>query len=331
MKPKVYILTTGGTIAFRSTQNGHAVMDFRPEDLIFEIGLPDVELEFREIIQKGSMNIVPEDWKAIARATGEVLMNKPEGVVILHGTDTMHYTSSALSFMIRGLNVPIVLTGSMIPGGDKESDSFFNLRDAIIVAAYSNIAEVCIVFSADQERKKGVIIRGCRARKIHSYAINAFASINVPPIGYIDGGEINYTDLKNWKRKDSEFTLSTNLNSNVVLVKLNPAITPNMLARFLRGASGAVLEGTGIGHVKTDLLEVVSAFKQPTVLSTQTIYGGECLGTYDIDKSILSIENIITVRDMNSETALVKLMWALEKGGDVRSLMLTNIAGEISD
>ncbi len=330
MRPKVFVLTTGGTIAHRSTRNGPAVMDFQPEELVSEIGLPDIDIEFWEIIQKGSMDIVPGDWKVIANAAAEVLTKRPAGVVILHGTDTMHYTASALSFMLRDLGVPVVLTGSMIPGGDAGSDSLPNLRDAMTVAAYSDVAEVCIVFSGDPERNTGLIIRGCRARKIHSHAINAFDSINVPPIGHLDGGEIRYTDLKSNKRKQSDLKLTTGLDANVVLVKLNPAMTEGALARFLEGASGAVLEGTGIGHIRTGLQEAVATFGQPTVMSTQAIYGGEHLGLYDADKAILEIGNIIPGRDMNSETALVKLMWALEQKGDVRSLMLTNIAGEIS-
>ncbi len=108
-------------------------------------------------------------------------------------------------------------------------------------------------------------------------------------------------------------------------------MTTGALTMFLKGASGAVLEGTGVGHIRTDLQKVVAAFGEPTVMSTQTVFGGEHLGLYDADKSILGIENIIPGRDMNSETALVKLMWALQQNGDVRSLMLTDLAGEISE
>jgi L-asparaginase type I len=331
MKPKVYVLTTGGTIAFRSKATGPAVMDFRPADLVSEADFPDVELEFREVVQKGSMDIVPGDWKNIAVAAADVLMNKPRGIVILHGTDTMHYTAAALSFMLENLSVPIVMTGSMIPGGDANSDSYPNLRDAVSVAAFSEVAEVCIVFSNDPDRKQGVIIRGCRAKKLHSHAINAFASINVPSIGYVEAGKITYTELKTRKRKKDRLTLYSDLNSNVVLIKLNPTVTPKILSRFLQGASGAVLEGTGIGHLHTNLFESVASYGKPVVMCTQAAYGGEKLGMYDVDKTILGIENIIPGRDMTSEAALVKLMWALRQKGDLKSIMHRNIAGEISD
>jgi L-asparaginase type I len=332
MKPKIFILTTGGTIAHRSRQDGPAVMDCHPEELVNQISLPDIQFEIKELIRTGSMNIVPVTWTVIAEAVAEVLMETaPQGLVILHGTDTIHYTASALSFMLRDLSVPLVLTGSMIPGGDPGSDSLPNLRDAIRVAAYSDIAEVCIVFSGDAERSKGLIIRGSRARKIHSVDINAFDSINVPPIGFIEGERISYTNLTRRKRTESNIIVSTDLDPNVALIKLNPATTAEMLAVYLQEMSGAVLEGTGVGHMRPGLQEVIESFDKPVVMSTQTIYGGECLGKYDVDQSILGIKNLIPARDMTSETALVKLMWALAQEDDVRSMMLTNLAGEISE
>ena len=329
VKPKVCILATGGTIGHRS-KDGVAVMDFDPEALATEIGLPDLALEFRHVLRKGSMNITPEDWKTIAVAVAEAIGGEARGVVVLHGTDTMHYTAAALSFMLRDLSLPVVLTGSMLPGGDSGSDALPNLRDAVRVAAYSDIAEVCIVFSADLRRRRGVIIRGNRARKIHSCAINAFDSINIPPIGYVENGTIILTELKTSRRGSSKLRLDMDLDPNVVLVKLTPAETPDMLSRHLKGAAGAVIEGTGIGHVKTDLHSVIADFAKPTVISTQTVYGGERLGIYDVDRQILDIPNVIPAGDMNSETALVKLIWALGQNGDVKSLMRTNIAGEIT-
>jgi glutamyl-tRNA(Gln) amidotransferase subunit D len=204
-----------------------------------------------------------------------------------------------------------------------------NLRDAIQVAAQADFAEVCIVFSADIERTKGQIIRGCRARKVHSYAINAFMSINAPPIGNIAAGQIRMAvDLV--PRSNSTLTVASSLDTNVVLVKLTPSMTPAMLMQILQGASGAVIEGTGVGHIGTDLQPVITQFGKPTVISTQALEGGERLGTYEVDSSILAIGNIIRARDMNSDTALVKLMWALGQRGDVAATIQMNIAGEIS-
>jgi len=328
MKPKVFVLTTGGTIGHRS-EGGVAVMDFDPQRLISAIGRPDIEIEFKTIFRKGSMDIVPGDWQVIAAAVAEAVAHEPRGVVILHGTDTLHYTAAALAFMLRDLNVPVVMTGSMIPGGDPGSDALPNLRDAIVVAAEADFAEVCVVFSADVDRTSGTIIRGTRARKMHSHAIDAFASINAPPIGTIADGRIVRSGLETNPRRASKLWLSTEIDRNVVLLKLTPAITPETLTRHLQGASSAVLEGTGVGHIRTDLQPFVAGFGKPTVISTQTAFGGERLGSYDVDRDILAIPNIIPAGDMQSDTALVKLMWARRQGGDIKAIMRTNIAGEI--
>jgi L-asparaginase/Glu-tRNA(Gln) amidotransferase subunit D len=231
--------------------------------------------------------------------------------------------------MLRDLNVPVVMTGSMIPGGYTGSDAAANLEDAIAVAALGDFAEVCVVFSADTARTKAVIIRGCRARKVHSHAIDAFASINAPPIGTIAKGVITRTALAVRPRSASVLHLATALEPNVVLVKLTPNLTADALARQLQGAAGAVLEGTGVGHIRSDQQAVVAAFGRPVVIGTQALYGGERLGSYDVDRAILAIANVIPAGDMISETALVKLMWALGQGGDVKALMRTDVAGEI--
>jgi L-asparaginase type I len=276
------------------------------------------------------MDVGPADWLVIAQAVSDALASAPRGVVIAHGTDTMHYTASALAFMLRNLGMPVVFTGSMIPGGDTGSDALANLRDAIVVAAEADFAEVCVVFSADAARTKGVIIRGCRARKMHSHSIDAFASINVPPIGTIAGKTIVRSNLDVRPRATSILTLAADLDTNVVLAKVTPNMAPEALERLLQGTSGVVLEGTGVGHIRAELQSVIARFNRPAVITTQTVHGGERLGSYEVDRNILAIANIIPVGDMSSDTALVKLMWALKQGGDVRSIMRTNIAGEIS-
>jgi L-asparaginase/Glu-tRNA(Gln) amidotransferase subunit D len=121
----------------------------------------------------------------------------------------------------------------------------------------------------------------------------------------------------------------SSFDQNVALVKLTPNISSEMLARVLLGSSAAVLEGTGVGHIRTDLQPVVAQFGKPVVISTQAVYGGERLGGYDADRHILALPNVIPGGDMTSEAALVKLMWALGQGGEVKAIMRTNIAGEL--
>ncbi len=332
MKPTICLIPTGGTISNQSKEIGAAPIQGSTQNLLRQLEDLEVHIRLEEgVLQKGSAHIIPDDWGKIAQAVADAIYSGVEGVVILHGTDTMHYTASALSFMLRGLSRPVVITGSMIPGMDSESDSLFNFRNSIIVAAYGDLAEVGIVFSGDLYQKRGMIIRGVRARKVHSVAINAFDSINIPPLGYIENGEISYTEVKARRRGKDRLQLLSQLDSNVILVKQHPGLTPSMLRRFLEGASGAVIEGTGAGHIRSELIEVVAAFNRPVVMSTQTVYGGVTWGLYASDQSYRAVNNFIPAGEMTSETALVKLMWALGQGNDIRKTMLTNIAGEFKE
>jgi L-asparaginase type I len=330
MNAKVIVLTTGGTIGHSSGTSGVAVLNFNPADLLSRLDISGIDIKFRHVFKKGSMDIVPDDWQILASAVFEAMTQHPRGIVVLHGTDTLQYSASALTFLLGDCGVPVVMTGSMIPGGDPGSDSLGNLRDAITVAARADFAEVCVVFSADPQRNEGVIIRGCRARKIHSRALNAFASINCPPIGRVSGDQILRSALAVRSRGVMRHRLITSLDVNVPLIKLTPNMSSEMLARFLVGSSGAVIEGTGVGHIRTDLQPVVGQFSKPVVISTQALYGGEHLGSYEVDRRILALSNVIPGGDMSSEVALVKLMWALGQGGDVRTIMQTNIAGELA-
>lgn len=329
MAPKVIVLTTGGTIGHRS-QGGVAVMDFEPSALTAGLGLGDLAVEFVPLFAKGSMDIVPTDWLLLADKICALAAQGASGIVILHGTDTMAYTAAALSFVLCGLGLPVVLTGSMRPGGDPDSDASANLRDAICVAASAPMAEVAIVFSADRARSRAVIIRGTRARKLHSFAIDAFDSVNAPPLGYVRGGAVDLQAAVG-PRRTAPPSLSGRFAEGVALVKLTPAVTADGLARCLQDAPAAVLEGTGVGHIRSGLHRVLTTFAKPVIMSTQSVYGGERLGMYEADRAILAIPNLIPGGDMTSEAALVKLMWALTLEADVRTTMHSNIAGEIGE
>lgn len=330
---RVFVLTTGGTIGTYVDSSGIAHVSDKSKDLLDRLRNRGVEIESKSILQKGSADIVPSDWQRIAESVASVIKTTKDldGIVIMHGTDTMHYSASALSFMLQNLSIPVVLTGSMVSGSNPKGDALPNLKDAILVASRSDIAEVTIVFSAVPNGVSRVIIRGCRSRKMDSSALNAFVSINVPPIGFVKRGMIKYTGAKHSRRAKRALKVSTDLDANVVYLKQNPGLTSKMLERFLEGASGAVIEGTGVGHIREELHETIIRFGRPVVVSTQAIYGGEKLGSYDLGKKMLAIPNLIPGHDMNSETALVKLMWALKhESGDVRATLLKNVSGEIS-
>lgn len=300
-------------------------------DLISRAKPRGIEIEAKNLMMKGSANMDTSDWITIAEEVAEVIKKEDtSGVVILHGTDTMSYTAAALSFMVQNPGVPIVMTGAMISGSDPSSDAIPNFTAALQCAANSNIAEVCVLISENQSGSRKVVIRGTRSRKIHSTALNSFASVNVPPIAFIDQGRITYTGNYRKRGTKRNFALDATIEPRVVLIKQNPALTNKILRHSLEGAMGAVIEGTGRGHIKEELLTTISSFGKPVVVTTQAIYGGESIGTYDIGKKMLKVRNLIPARDMTSETAFVKLMWCLGHTGPVKKRFLQNICGEIS-
>lgn len=332
MNKIVYVLTTGGTINTYVDKSGVARVGDNTKNLVSSVKSSGIGIESKTLMAKGSANLEPSDWAFIAKEVGSVIETRPDvgGIVILHGTDTMHYTAAALSFMVQKPGIPIVLTGSMVSGSDKSSDAISNFNAAVRVASESDIAECVVVFSADAMGKTKMVIRGCRARKINSIALNAFDSINAPPLAFVDEeGSIHYTIAGHVKRGlRSNLILDTKFEQRVVYIKQNPALTSQTLRRFLRYARGAVIEGTGRGHVNESLLPTISEFKGPIVISTQALYGGEGIGAYDLGRKTLGLKNIIPSGDMPSETAFVKLMWCLAHSGSVRKMFLTNFCSE---
>ncbi len=314
----------------RYLPNSSGLADIAKVEEVFpSLNIDGVKYEVKEVLSKGSANMIPEDWIKIARVVESSIKSNVDRIVLLHGTDTMQYTAAALSFMLAGLPVPVVMTGSMIPMGDPQTDGVSNLNSAVMVAAFADLAEVCVLFSSAEKSK--VIIRGTRAKKINSHERQAFASINREPLGYCLGDKIELVDWRVKRSDDARLEVRTSLNRNVSLIKVHPALTNEQLDRFLNPCAGAVLEGSGIGHFRVDdgFPEVIERFGRPTALTTQCLYGGEKLGMYAMDRDILSISNIIPVRDMLPEVALVKMMWCLPQN-EVKKLMLTNIAGEMT-
>lgn len=330
-KKLVYVLTTGGTINTYLDKSGVAHVGDNTKNLVSRVRGSGVKIESKILMKKGSASLEPSDWCLIASEIGQLIPTRPDisGIVVFHGTDTMHYTAAALSFMVQSPGIPIVLTGSMVSGSDKSSDAISNFNAAVTVASESDIGECVVVFSADKNGKTQMVIRGCRARKTNSIALNAFDSINAPPLAFVDEKGVHYTNASRERRgPKSNLKLDTKLEQRVVYIKQNPALTSETLKRFLNRARGAVIEGTGRGHVSESLLRTISEFTGPIVISTQALYGGEGIGTYDLGRKMLRIKNVIPSGDMPSETALVKLMWCLGHSSGVREMFLTNFCSE---
>ncbi len=345
-KPNIAMIITGGTIASRydSKTGGVKWLD-SPENLfkfypeMFEkVNVSRVEIPF----MKGSESMDYKDWKRISKVVEECLNDSNiSGVVITHGTDTLHYTSSALSFFLGKVNKPVVLTYSQRSIDRASSDANLNLQCSAEVAGLSDIAEVMIVGHASSEDNFCYAMPGTKVKKMHTSKRNAFKVINDKPFAKVFSGKIekisNYNlRNKNKVKSDSKF------EEKVALVKYYPGQFPEILDFYLeKGYKGIILEMTGLGHVATREARNSWTAKLKEVQKKGLIVCGasQCINgrvdplVYSNGRELLDT-GIIYLGDMLSETALVKLGWVL--GHDdwkdkIKEKMLENISGELNN
>ena len=326
---KLMILSTGGTIACTQTAEG-LIPTLSAEDILaYAPGAKKLgDIETKTILNLDSSNIQPEEWRLIARAVFECL-EEYDGIVILHGTDTMAYTASMLSFMLRNVDKPVVITGSQLPVGHPQTDAKQNLYDALITAA-SGIAGVLVVFDHQ-------IMLGCRVAKVRTTSQNAFESINRSPVGWVTLGQVRL--IAPPEMTQAAPALDDAIESNVFLLKLIPGTRPEVFDDIARlGYRGVVIEGFGLGGLhclRRNLLEGIQKLMEANVavlLTTQCRYEPSDPTVYETGRLALEL-GIMQAYDMTSECAVTKLMWALAHANtlqEVRQMMYTSYCGEIS-
>ena len=231
-----------------------------------------------------------------------------------HGTDTMHYTSAALSFILE-TPVPVVITGAQRSSDRPSSDAFLNLMSSVAVAK-SDIAEVTVCMHASENDKHALLHRGTRVRKMHTSRRDTFCSINSPPLAKVKDGKVKIKDKINPYHKRGEVDLKVNdsLEDKVAFIKSYPGITGEMIDYHVdKGYKGILIEGTGLGHCPDYLIPSVQRATDegiPVVMRSQCLYGRTNLNVYSTGRKLLSA-GVISVGDMLPETAYVKLVWAL--------------------
>ena len=347
-KPNIAMIITGGTIAARlNPKKGGVDWLTSPEDLfkfypnLFEkVNVSKVEIPF----MKGSANMNSKDWKKLAKVTEKLLNdNNIQGVIITHGTDTLHYTGAALSFFLKDLNKPVVLTYSQRSIDRASSDADLNLQCAAL-AAISDIAEVMIVGHASTNDDFCYAMPGTKTRKLHTSRRDAFKIINSKPFAKIFPDRIErISDYK--MRKKGQVKIDAKFEDKVALVKFYPGQSPDILDYYVKkGYRGVVIEMLGLGHVATkdskigwtNKLKEVQKKGLVVCAVPQTIYGRLDPLVYSYARELLET-GIIYLEDMLSETALIKLGWVLghsEWAKDpkiVREKMLENFVGELND
>ncbi len=344
-KPNVAMIITGGTIAARlDSKTGGVDPLEKPEDLfkfypsVFDkVNVVKVEVPF----MKASEDMDFKDWQKIAR-TAEKLLNDPniKGVIVTHGTDFLHYTSAALSFFLKDLNKPVVLTYSQRSIDRASSDANLNLQCAAL-AAISDMAEVMIVGHASSNDDFCYAMPGTKVRKLHTSKRDAFKVVNAKPFAKIFLDRMDKISDYNFRNK-RKVKLDLNFEEKVALVKVYPGQNPEILDFYLKKKyKGVVLEMSGLGHVPTKrsrdgwtkkLKDVIEKDLVVCAVS-QCIYGRVDPLVYSNGRELLKT-GVIYLEDMLSETALVKLGWVLGKTNkkeEVKKLMLENISRELNN
>ena len=345
-KPAISLISTGGTIASKvEYKTGGVAALESPTELLANVpelhtfcNIPAITVPFTKM----SEDIEPGDWQKLANVVAREL-EKTNGVVIMHGTDTLHYTAAALSFMLKGLTKPVILVGSQRSPDRGSSDAFLNIICAAR-AALSDLSGVFVCMHGTSSDDYCLLIRGTKARKMHTSRRDAFRPINDTPIAKIfPNGKIEMLNQNGGHRFDhGKCTADTRFEPKVAMLKVHPGADPALLDWMVtKGYKGIVLEGTGLGHVPTEsknswIPSIKKAVKKGVaiVIASQAIYGRINPNVYKNLRILFHEAGAIPASDMTAETAYVKLGCAIPRAKDlagIRQLMLTNVAGEINE
>jgi glutamyl-tRNA(Gln) amidotransferase subunit D len=332
--PTVALVSTGGTIASTvDYRTGAVTARFDAEDVLRAV--PDLagraNYRGRVVANILSENMEPTIWQDLARAVSEEIEAGADGVVVMHGTDTMQHSAAALSFMLD-TPVPVVFTGSQRSADRPSSDNVMNAVSAV-EAATADAAEVLVCMHATESDDRCALHRGTRVRKNHTSRRDAFETIGAKPLGSVDydTGEVEFR--REYKpRGETDLDVASDLEPDVELLKFAPGMDPAFLD-VVEGAAGLVVEGTGLGHVHTDLIDRLAELVDDgttVVMTSQCIDGRVCDRVYDTGRDLLSA-GVVEGEDTLPGTALVKLMWVLANTEDPGEAMGRSLAGEVTD
>jgi len=338
--PHVVIMSTGGTIASRVDYRTGAVRSaISASDLygvvpeLSDIAKVDTEIVFSLY----SENITQKHWKELAETVAKRIEKGVDGVVIAHGTDTMAYTSAALSFALQNLPVPVIVVGAQRSSDRPSSDAATNLIGAVKAAGEGPFAEVGLAMHETVSDIAVAIHRGTKVRKCHTSRRDTFKSINGFPIAKVkDQQVIMLTNQYQHRDTSKKLVLKPNFSEKAALIKFYPGLDPAIIDWYVnKGIKGILLEGSGLGHVSKycfDSIKNAVAKRVVVALASQCIWGRVNMNVYDTGRDLLSY-GVIPLDDMFPETALVKLMWVLGQTDNMQEavkLLKTNIAGEFS-
>ena len=338
--PRVALISTGGTIASKVDYRTGAVHPTLTASELYysvpELGsLASIDAEV--LFSEYSENLTPAHWSAIAKKVAEkVTAGNYKGVVISHGTDTMHYTASALSFALQNLPIPVVLVGAQRSSDRPSSDAAVNLIGAVVFAARSGVGGVFVAMHAGTSDDIVACHIGTRVRKNHTSRRDAFESIDCDPVALVKSGTLELTPAPRLAVSGG-LSLRPNFDPRVALIKYYPGFMPEFIHDVVsRGAKAIVIEGTGLGHIsRASIQDISNAVKSGVLvfMTSQCIWGRVGMTVYDTGRDLLQA-GVIPLSNMLPETALTKAMWALANTSDNKQaaeIMGANLAGEIAE
>jgi len=339
--PKVKLFGTGGTIASRLNYRTGAVLPaFSPGELYGAVPeLADIcNLETEKLFAVFSENMGPKQYIALAKAIGREIENGIDGIVIGHGTDTLHHTGAALTFMCQNLPIPVVLVGSQRSSDRPSSDAALNLMHAMKAAGQSEIAEVMVCMFCPTSDEYGLLHKGTRVRKMHSSYRSTFRTIGDTPLAMINRKEITPIHKTfNKRRQDKNVVIKPYFSDKVTMLYYYPGMKPDTLDALVdAGYKGIVIVGTGLGHVNKELYPAIERAHAKGVhmyMTLQTIWGYVHMFVYDTGRDMMA-KGIIPAGNMLPEVAFIKLGWVLGQTDDpeeVKRLMLTPVNDEITE
>ena len=326
MKKKVLMIATGGTIASIKTEQG-LTPEISSEELLSYV--PEIknycDVDTMQLLNIDSTNIQPEHWIMMTQAI-EKNYDIYDGFIISHGTDTMAYTSAALSYLIQNSHKPIVLTGAQKPINVDITDAKKNLLDSFRFVCEDDVCGVYVVFD-------GKAIIGTRARKVKSKSYSAFESINFPVAAIIDDSRITKYIRNN--NLDNEVIFYKDIYPSIFLLKLAPGMEPDVLDYIGEKYEGVVIESYGVGGLpfldKRNFLNKLEGIIQKgkiVVVATQVMFEGSDMGIYEVGFKALQKFNVLQAYDMTIEAVITKLMWIMaqtKKFDEVKKMFYTRI------
>lgn len=349
-KPTIAILSTGGTIASRIDYKTGAVTPLETAEEIVS-AIPEIlnvaNIKMRPVFQMASDDMRAFHWITLAKKIEDEINAGADGIIITHGTDTMHYTSAALSLMVQGSPIPILVVGSQRSSDRGSSDAAFNLLCAAQFVTKSDFSGVAICMHGTSDDKFSFIHQGTHVRKMHTSRRDTFRSIDILPYAKVEpDGTIEWlrTDYKKRDKKRKPHVVER-YEEKVALVKIYPGFDYRILEFYEKaGYRGVVIEGTGLGHAPinvTDdatkdhakLLEAIKRMASSGIIigmTSQCAYGKVNMNVYRPQR-ILTEAGVLELK-MTPETALIKMGWALghtKNSEDAKKILLSNVTGEI--